>query len=163
MMIHKGAAVLSLGLLTGCGSFSFKPPEPLPPQIITVKEFVPLEIYQPPRPAPVEMLDVTFFVITEENIQEQIEKIESLSGGQFVIFALTPDGYHKMAANLQEIRRFVRQQNELIVYYRDATDPGDSAEEWLEKNETQENQQKGQDGPSETGNGSVNEASDPQG
>jgi hypothetical protein len=40
-----------------------------------------------------------------------------------------------MAYNLQEIRRFIRQQKEIILYYRAATDAADDAEEWLEKND----------------------------
>jgi hypothetical protein len=40
-----------------------------------------------------------------------------------------------MAYNLQEIRRFIRQQKEIILYYRTATDAADEATEWLEKNE----------------------------
>ena len=49
--------------------------------------------------------------------------------------ALTPKGYENMAYNLQEIRRFIRQQKEIILYYRKATNASDEAEEWLEKND----------------------------
>lgn len=57
--------------------------------------------------------------------------------GQFVVFALTPDGYEKMAENFQEVRRYVRQQKELIIYYREATteSEGTTAEEWQKNNE----------------------------
>ena len=40
-----------------------------------------------------------------------------------------------MAYNLQEMRRFIRQQKEIILYYREATAVADEKEEWLEKNE----------------------------
>lgn len=104
------------------------------PQIITVTEKVPLRIYQPPLPQEIDLLDVNFFVITEENLAEQIKIIEKMLDGQFVVFALTPDGYEKMAENFQEVRRYVRQQKELIIYYREATteSEGTTAEEWLE-------------------------------
>ena len=57
--------------------------------------------------------------------------------GRFVVFALTPDGYEKMSENFQEVRRFVRQQKELIIYYREATteSEGTSAKDWMESNE----------------------------
>jgi hypothetical protein len=53
------------------------------------------------------------------------------------VFALTPDGYEKMAENFQEVRRYVRQQKELILYYREATTEteGTTAEDWLQNNE----------------------------
>ena len=141
-------------LLGGCTTL-FQTREPPPPQIITVKEMVPVDIYQPPAPAPVEMLDVTWFVVTKENLDEQIQKIEKMLGGEFVVFALLPDGYEKMAENLQEVRRFVRQQSELILYYREAT-----SADWDEENEKRE---EGQDGPSEEGDGQVDQASDASG
>ena len=79
---------------------------------------------------------MNFFVITEENLQEKVVEIEKLLDGQFVVFALTPDGYEKMAENFQEVRRYVRQQKELIIYYREATSEteGTTAEDWLENN-----------------------------
>lgn len=153
-------AVLAMSLLSGCGMLTWKPPEPLPPKIITVKEVVPIDIYQPPMPPGVELLDVNWFVITEENIDEQIAKIERMLGGEFVVFALVPDGYQKMAENLQEIRRYMRQQRELIIYYREATSTGDTAEEWLEANEDKTN---GQEEPSEEVHGSSTSSSNTPG
>jgi len=81
------------------------------------------------------MQDVTWFVITKNNYEESIVKVEKLLGGEFVVIALTPLGYESMAYNLQEIRRFIRQQKEIILYYREATGAADEAEEWLDKNE----------------------------
>lgn len=110
------------------------PPEP---QIITVEKKVPLRIFQPPLPASIDLLDVNFFVITEENLEDQIRSIEKILDGNFVVFALTPDGYEKMSENFQEVRRYIRQQKELILYYREATteSEGTTAEDWLENNE----------------------------
>jgi hypothetical protein len=135
--------IVTLTLLSGCQLMPRLEwgPEPIvvPPeaQVVTVTEKVPLRIYQPPLPAEIDLLDVTFFVITEENLEEQIKKIEKMQDNQFVVFALTPDGYEKMAENFQEVRRYVRQQKELIIYYREATteSEGTTAEEWQENNE----------------------------
>lgn len=112
----------------------FIPPEP---QIITVTEKIPLRIYQPPLPQEIDLLNVNFFVITEENYEEKKTEIEKILDGNFVVFALTPDGYEKMAENFQEVRRYVRQQKELIIYYREATTEteGTTAEDWLQNNE----------------------------
>jgi plasmid stabilization system protein ParE len=80
------------------------------------------------------MQDVTWFVITKNNYEEAVKRVEELLGAEFVVIALTPAGYESMAYNLQEIRRFIRQQKEIILYYREATDAADEADEWLEKN-----------------------------
>lgn len=107
---------------------------------MTVIQKEPIRIFQPTLPAEIDLLDVNFFVITEENLDDQIKTIEKLLDGNFVVFALTPDGYEKMAENFQEVRRYVRQQKELIIYYREATTEsvGTTAEEWLEHNESSE-------------------------
>lgn len=111
----------------------YVPPEP---QIVTVTEKVPLRIFQPPLPQEIDLLNINFFVITEENYEEKKKEIEKILDGNFVVFALTPDGYEKMAENFQEVRRYVRQQKELIIYYRESTteSEGTTAEDWLQNN-----------------------------
>ena len=127
------ASALTIVLSSGCSvlpKVDFTPPPPV--KVIT--EEVKMEIYQPPLPQEIKMEDVNWFVITKNNYEESIQKVEKLLGGEFVVFALTPTGYEAMAYNLQEIRRFIRQQKEIILYYRKATEAADEADEWLEKN-----------------------------
>lgn len=70
------------------------------------------------------------------NLNQKIAEIEKELGGEFVIMAITPKGYENMAYNLQEIKRYIKQQKEIILYYRDATavDGNDDKDDWLEKN-----------------------------
>ena len=60
--------------------------------------------------------------------------------GDFVIFAITPVGYEKMSANLQEIKRYINQQKDIIYYYREATAPK-GVDGWLEENKERQEQQ----------------------
>ena len=136
-MLRPLQLTVVLSVVSGCSWLPKFPEREMvqpEPQIITVTEKIPLRIYQPPLPQEIDLLDVNFFVITEENLAEQIKIIEKMLDGNFVVFALTPDGYEKMAENFQEVRRYVRQQKELIIYYREATteSEGTTAEEWLE-------------------------------
>ena len=124
---------LTILLSSGCSvlpTVDFTPPPPV--KVIT--EEVKLDIYQPPLPQEITMQDVTWFIITKNNYEEVVGRVEELLGAEFVVIALTPTGYESMAYNLQEIRRFIRQQKEIILYYRKATDAADEADEWLEKN-----------------------------
>ena len=74
------------------------------------------------------------------NLQQKIAEVELMLDGDFVIFAVTPVGYEKMSANLQEIKRYIGQQKDIIYYYREATAPK-GPDGWLEENkERQENQ-----------------------
>jgi len=132
--------ILSLLLLlfvTGCSTLQPAPlvqPEPI---IKTVTEFKTLEIYQPPLPEAINLEDVQFFVITTKNLEEQIAKLEQMQSGDFVLFGLTPQDYENMAYNLQELRRYVRQQKEIILYYRQATqgEENTDSEDWLDRNQ----------------------------
>jgi len=132
--------IILMAFLTGCSSIPGFKPEPMvapEPIVKTVTEYKTLEIYQPPLPEAIALEDVEFFVITEKNFEEQIAKLEKMQGGVFVLFGLTPQDYENMAYNLQELRRYVRQQKEIILYYRQATmgDLNTDAEDWLERNE----------------------------
>ncbi len=60
--------------------------------------------------------------------------------GEFVIFAITPVGYEQMSANLQEIKRYIGQQKDIIYYYREATAPK-GKEGWLKEDEERQEQQ----------------------
>ena len=127
-------SAFTIALSSGCSllpTVDFTPPPPV--KVIT--EEVKIDIYQPPLPNEIGLENVEWFVITKNNWDESVAKVENLLGGDFVVMALTPKGYENMAYNLQEIRRYIRQQKEIILYYRNATEAADESDEWLEKND----------------------------
>lgn len=75
------------------------------------------------------------------NLQQKIAEIETMLDGDFVVLAVTPEGYERMAANLQEIKRYINQQKEIIYYYREATAPK-GKDGWLEENKERQQNQK---------------------
>ena len=50
-----------------------------------------------------------------------IEDIKKKHGGDTVFFAMTVEDYELMAYNTQEIKRYINQLGEVIVYYRNVT------------------------------------------
>ena len=127
-------SAFTIALSSGCSllpTVDFTPPPPV--KVIT--EEVKVDIYQPPLPNEIGLENVEWFVITKNNWDESVAKVENLLGGDFVVMALTPKGYENLAYNLQEIRRYIRQQKEIILYYRKATEAADESDEWLEKND----------------------------
>lgn len=130
-----------LFLLQGCGFLRPATPEPLPlPPVKVITETVQLEIYQPPLPPEIQLDDVQWFVLTESNLQDKIREVKSFTGADFVVFGMTPQSYENMAYNFQEMRRYIRQQTEIIKYYREATKPK-GLEGWLEENEERQSNQ----------------------
>lgn len=116
-------------LLTGCGLWQTKPPPE--PEVRVVKEEVKLAIYQPPDPESIQLDDVAWVVITRENLSEKTREIEKITGNGFVIMAITPRDYENFSHNMQELKRYIRQQRAIILYYRDATKTSD---DWNELN-----------------------------
>ena len=137
MKKHLRSLVLGLTTLSliGCNSMGAREPRQIP-EVKVITEEVRTEIYHPPLPQEVRLEDINWMVITRENLDEQIAKAEKLLGGDFVVFAVIPTDYENFAWDVQELRRFIRQQKEIILYYREATGAGDNdePEEWLEKN-----------------------------
>lgn len=139
--MNKIILIALVFLLQGCSFLRPSAPQPLPlPPVKVITETVQLEIYQPPLPPEIQLDDIKWFVLTESNLQEKISEVKSYTGADFVIFGMTPQSYENMAYNLQEIRRYIRQQTEIIKYYREATKPkGPSG--WLEENEQRQDTQ----------------------
>ena len=127
--------IVSLTLISFMGCSTTPEPRPMP-QVKVITQEVETEIYHPPLPQEVRLEDIRWIVITKDNLEEQIVEAEKLLGGEFVVFAMIPTDYENFAWNIQELRRFIRQQKEIILYYREATGAGtnDEPEEWLEKN-----------------------------
>ena len=139
--MNKIMLIALLFLLPGCSFLRPSTPEPLPlPPVKIITETVQLEIYQPPLPPEIQLDDVQWFVLTESNLQDKISEVKSFTGADFVVFGMTPQSYENMAYNFQEMRRYIRQQTEIIKYYREATKPkGPSG--WLEENEERQSNQ----------------------
>jgi hypothetical protein len=131
------SSLLVVGLMSGCSLMKIEPLPTPEPVIKTVTEYKTLEIFQPPLPSKIDLQDVKFFIVTEKNFEEQIVRIRKMQDGTFVLFGITPQDYENMAYNLQELRRYIRQQKEIIIYYREATqaDEGTTSEDWLEQND----------------------------
>lgn len=106
-------------ILSGCSVFQRGPAEP---NVVVKTVPIPIEIYHPPAPSPLQLENITWYVITSENYEEKIRELEQLQGGEAVVFAMTPQAYENMSYNIQELRRFIRQQNKILQYYRNVTE-----------------------------------------
>lgn len=108
----KYLSLLSLTLLLSSCSF-FKP---APPEVIVKTVEVKVPIQHPTPPARIELQDVNWYVVSPKNLEEFLIKIEKEGNGVF--FAMTVDDYENLAFNMQEIRRWVNQTKEILIYYK---------------------------------------------
>ena len=79
------------------------------------------------RPDPVAMKDADIVVVTEANLQEVIERIKGTQG-EFVLYAMTASSFEALALNMEQIKRFIEEQNEVILYYEKAVTPSEAPE-----------------------------------
>ena len=104
----------------GCSSLR---PEPQI-QVVTntVKTTVPLVA----RPKQVQLNDVKIYVVAKENYDEFITEFEAKNGGDAYI-AISVKDYENLSLNFAELRRYIEQQKQIILYYEEAVKPEDEA------------------------------------
>ena len=64
------------------------------------------------------MIDVKWYTVTTDNIDEFEKNFEN-ENSDLVFFAISVPHYQNLSLNLAEIRRFIEQQQAIIVYYEE--------------------------------------------
>lgn len=117
------AVLLTSLMISGCSSLPFfKKPPPHEPIVKVVTKTVEREINQPIMPRGLDLKEPFWYVVSEKNLDEFMERMNK-EEGQLVFFAMTPADYELMAYNMQEIKRYVREMKEVVIYYRKVTMP----------------------------------------
>ena len=108
-------------LATGCSSF--QKVLPLEVKTIEVERKIPTQT----RPKSISLNDIYFYVVTDRNFEEFKQKFEK-ENGDLVFYAVSVRAYETLALNMAEIKRYIQQQQELIVYYEKAIKPKEKKE-----------------------------------
>lgn len=85
-------------------------------EVITQTEYTEKRIMIKEPPEPILFPDTEWFVVSNENFDEVMKKIEQ-DVGSMTFFAITPDGYENLALGVNDLRRYILQQKEIIAYY----------------------------------------------
>jgi hypothetical protein len=84
----------------------------------------PVEITQAADPTPMQMSPMNLRLITTENLNAFLAEIQAAQGhSQYVFVAMQMRDYENLMLNLAEIRRYVEQQQSVILFYRRMTAP----------------------------------------
>jgi hypothetical protein len=99
-------------LLTACGD--------APLRITTTPAQV--TITQAADPAAVQMLPVQIRVVNRDNLNQFLQDLRTAQSSDNPVFiALTTQDYENLALNIADLRRYIQQQQSIIVYYRGMT------------------------------------------
>lgn len=162
MQLKMIAVVLALLTISGCSLLQQAPREV---EIITKP--VKIDIVQPVLPRPIDLKEPRWYVVSDAKVIENclkneegksdcklgredlypegytymdkfIDGIKKRHGGDIVFVAMSVEDYEMMSYNTQEIKRYINQLGEVIVYYRNVTINDEEAagvEIKLEKND----------------------------
>lgn len=127
----KVIACLSVLLLAACGGTTPKVVEK--PVLVDRPELIVPEIQ------PAEQFEFEWVVLTKDNINIVMKDFED-KGQVFAVFALSPSGYQNLSLSIAELRRFITQQQSVILSYK--TYYGKKSEEPKKEEEPKQEEKK---------------------
>ena len=110
---------LSLLLLLSSGCSLLPREKEIIVQTVEVEKQIPLQL----QPKPLQFNDSYWHVVTEANFDEFIDKFKKEHGEAWVFYAVSVRSYESMALNLAELKRYIEQQKQIIIYYEEAIKP----------------------------------------
>jgi hypothetical protein len=124
MQLKKSVIALAILTLSGCSLLQMPPRE-----VEVISKPIQIDIVQPTMPRPLNLKEPKWYVVSDRKIPKEDrtymdkfeEDIKKQHGGDLVFVAMTVADYELMAYNTQEIKRYISQLGEVIVYYREVT------------------------------------------
>jgi|TARA_R100000093_G_scaffold65758_1_gene36836 hypothetical protein len=71
-------------------------------------------------PREIDLKDPYWYVVSDKNLDEFIARVEK-EHGQVVFLAMSVPDYELMAYNMQELKRYINELKEVVVYYKKVT------------------------------------------
>jgi hypothetical protein len=105
-------------LLLNSGCSSFKKILPLEIRTVEVERKIPTQN----RPRPVSLNNIHFYVVTEDTFPA-FKKRFTKENGDLLFYAISVRDYETLALNMAELKRFIQQQKQIIIYYEKAVAP----------------------------------------
>ena len=87
-------------------------------QTVEVERNIPIQN----RPRQLNLSNITWYVVTEENFEEFKKRYEK-ENGMFLFYVISVKDYEALSLNMAEIKRYIEQQKQIIIYYEKAIVP----------------------------------------
>tara|TARA_R110000823_G_scaffold5409_3_gene21352 strand:+ start:224 stop:553 length:330 start_codon:yes stop_codon:yes gene_type:complete len=88
-----------------------------PVEVVTIT--VPAPMYHPPLPEGLTPAEIEWIILNPSIMREYIENYDAGNAPAVAYYGLTAQAYENLANNLADIRRYIRQNLNIIQYYRD--------------------------------------------
>ena len=109
------AVMVILLFLTGCSSFR-------EPEVKIVTQIEKTTVPTVARPKPIDLVDTRVYVVTKDNYESFVKEFTA-EHGELAYVVLSMKDYENLAINIADLRRYIEQQTEIIVYYEEAVKP----------------------------------------
>ena len=109
------AVMAVLLFLTGCSTFR-------EPEIKVVTQIEKTTVPLVARPKPINLVDTRVYVVTKDNYESFVKEFTE-EHGELAYVVLSMKDYENLAINIADLRRYIEQQTEIIVYYETAVKP----------------------------------------
>jgi len=114
----KVSSLLLLSLvISSCSSWN--PLKTIEIKTVEVERNVPLQN----RPRQLDLSDIHWYVVTEENFAEFKKRFQKENGDPLVAYVISVKDYETLALDMAEIKRYIDQQKQIIIYYEKALSP----------------------------------------
>jgi len=110
--------ILPVLILSGCGLIGSKPyvPETKAVEVVTVVQ--PAAVYHPALPNPINTSPVEWTVLTPDTMQEYLNDLNEGNAPTNAFYGLSTKGYENLSTTMSEIKRYIRQLQNIIQYYK---------------------------------------------
>ena len=126
------ASALTLLTISGCSLLQVPARE-----VEIISKPIQIMITQPIMPRPLNLKEPNWYVVSDTRISNKdgqypegytyfdkfVDDIKKKHGGDLVFVAMSVADYELMSYNTQELKRYISQLGEVIVYYKDVTTP----------------------------------------
>ena len=120
------ASALILSTISGCSLLQVPPRE-----VEIISKPIEIIITQPIMPRPLNLKEPHWYVVSDSKIAGEdrtyfdkfVDDIKKKHGGDLVFVAMSIADYELMSYNTQELKRYISQLGEVIVYYKEVTTP----------------------------------------
>ena len=92
----------------------------IPKKVDVVSKPIERQIAQPILPRELDLKNPYWYVVSKKNVDTFLERVEK-EEGRLVFVAMSVPDYELMAYNMQELKRYINELKEVVVYYRMVT------------------------------------------
>ena len=115
--------LVTILLLSSCTSIRQEP------EVVTVTKLIERNIPTVAHPKPVNLNDIKIYVVSPtENFEDFKKEFEAKNGTDSYV-AISIKDYENLGKNFAELRRYIEQQKQIILYYEEAVKPTEREED----------------------------------